>query len=71
MTNVQELSNDKDDSITTITDVVSTMQMASNTSIHLVNAGINTMRQEITMLQAEVQVSHSIQHHECLFTEKY
>ena len=39
--NVQELFDDENDSIATITDAMSTMQMASNVNTQSVNVGIN------------------------------
>ena len=48
--NAQELTDDEDTSITTITEVMSTMQMASNTITQTVNDGINTMLQEMATL---------------------
>ena len=47
--NAQELSDKEDDSINTISDVMSnamaTMQMVSNANAHSMNAGMTTMRQ--------------------------
>lgn len=40
----QELSNNEEDSIITITDVMSTMQMSSNANTQSVNVGVNVMR---------------------------
>ena len=54
--NAQELT-DEDDSVNTITDVMSTMQMASNANAQSMNAGMTAMLQEISTLRAEVQAS--------------
>ena len=58
ISNAQELSDEEDDSINTITDVMSnvmgTMQMASNANAQSMNAGMTAMRQEMATLRAEV-----------------
>ena len=43
--------------MTVITDVMSSFQMASNANAQSVNDGINTMRQDMATLRAEVQAS--------------
>jgi len=59
--NAQELEDEEDDSINTITDVMSnvmgTMQMASNANAQSMNEGMTAMRQEMATLRAEVQAS--------------
>merc|ERR1712194_979009 len=59
--NAQELEDKEDDSINTITDVMSnvmgTMQMASNANAQSMNAGMTAMRQEMATMRAEVQAS--------------
>ena len=44
ISNTQEVSGDDDISITTITEVMSTMQMTSNMNTQSMNVGINVMR---------------------------
>ena len=58
--NTKELSDGEDNTITTITDVMNIMQMASNTNTQSVNRGINTTRQEMVTLSAEVQASRQV-----------
>jgi hypothetical protein len=53
--NVQELTDEEDDDMTQITDVMSTFQMAANAQAQSVTDGINAMRQEMATLRAEVQ----------------
>jgi hypothetical protein len=55
--NMQELTDDEDDSMKVITDIVSSFQMASNANAQLVNDGINAMRKEMATLRADVQAS--------------
>ena len=55
--NSQEISDNEDNSIMTITDMMSTMQIASNANIQSVNAGTDIMRKDIATLRAEVQAS--------------
>jgi hypothetical protein len=55
--NVQELTDDEDDSMTVITDVMSSFQMANNVNAQSVNEGPNAMRQEMATLRVEVQAS--------------
>ena len=59
--NAQELEDEEDDSINTITYVMSnvmgTMQMLSKANKQSMSVGMTTMRQEMTTLQAEVQAS--------------
>ena len=57
--NAQELTDEdvEDDSVGTITDVMSTMQMANNANAQTINAGMTAMLQEISTLRAEVQAS--------------
>ena len=52
--NAQEFLDGEDDSINTITDVMSTMQMESNVHAQSMNAGMTAMRQEMATLRAEV-----------------
>ena len=51
------LSDEEDVSINTITGVMSTMQMSSNVNARSINAGINAMRQDVATLRAVVQTS--------------
>ena len=43
LANAQKLSDEEDDSINTITDVMSTMQIASNANAQSMNAGMTAM----------------------------
>ena len=56
----QELSNNQDFSVTAIMDVMSTLQMMSNTNTQSVNTMINTIRQEIATLRTQVQASRQM-----------
>ena len=53
----QELTDNKDDSITKITEVMTTVHMASKTNTQTVGDGINMMRKEVATVRAEVQAS--------------
>ena len=61
ITNAQELSGEENDSINTITDVMSnvmgTMQIASNANAQSMNAGMTAMRQDMATLPAKVHAS--------------
>merc|ERR1712194_847623 len=68
--NAQELEDEEDNSITTITDVMSnvigTMQMASNANAQSMNAGMTAMQQEMATLLAEVQASRQALAHNAI-----
>ena len=72
LTNTQELSDKYDDSINTITDVMSnvvgTMKMASNANAQSMNAGMTAMRQEMVILRAEVQARRQVLAHNTMWT---
>ena len=59
-TNVQELSDNEDNSITIIINEMSTIQMVSNTNLQSVNMGINTMQQEMVTLKVEVHAIRQV-----------
>ena len=60
----QEPSNNKDDSITQLSDTMSLMQITSNVNTYSVNSGVNTMWQEMEKFWAEVQASRGTHHHD-------
>ena len=69
--NAQEVSDKEDNSTNTITDVMSnvmgTMQMASNANAQSMNAGMTAMRQEMATLLAEVQASRQALAHNAMW----
>ena len=69
--NAQKLSDKEDGSINTIRDAMSnvmgTMQMASNTNAQSMNAGMTAMRQEMATLHAEVQASRQALAHNAMW----
>ena len=69
--NAQELSDEENDSINAITEVTSnvmgTMQMASNVNAQSMNAGMTAMQQEMTTLRAEVQANRQALAHNVMW----
>ena len=70
--NAQELSDEEEDSINTITDIMSnvmgTMQMASNVNVQSMNAGMTAMRQEMATSRVESQASTQVLANNAMWT---
>ena len=58
--NIQELEDD-DDSLGTITDVMSTMQMANNANAQQVRGDVSVLRQELVAMRAMPQQANNSQ----------